>query len=77
MAHVFDASVKVGRKVVDPETDDTLPPSGSLDWKNITDATALAGTQGIDCKLDNGDRWQEIKGKLIENIKDVVKTTIG
>jgi hypothetical protein len=77
MATVFDGKVKTGRAVEDPETDDTLPPSGSLDWNNITNPKALADTEGIDCKLDNGDRWQEIKGKLTENIKDVVKTTTG
>ena len=77
MADVFDAEVKVGRKVPDPKTDDTLPPSGSLDWKKITDVTALAATKGVDCKLETGDRWQEIRGAMTENIKDVVKTTIG
>jgi hypothetical protein len=77
MAEVFDAIVKVERKVKDPLTDNTLPPSGSLDWKKITDVSALAGTKGVDCKLETGDRWQEIKGALTENIKEVVKTTIG
>jgi len=77
MAEVFDAEVKVERKVKDPGTDHTLPPAGSLDWKKITDVTALAGTKGVDCKLETGDRWQEIKGAMTENIKDVVKTSIG
>jgi hypothetical protein len=77
MASVFDGGVKVGRRVPDPKTDDTLPPSGSLNWTKITDVTALSKTKGVDCKLETGDRWQEINGALTENIKDAVKTTVG
>jgi type VI secretion system secreted protein VgrG len=67
MPSVFDATTKVPRRVKDPITDDTLPSPGSLNWKQITSATALAGTTGIDTMLVHGDRWQEMKGSLTEN----------
>ncbi|MEO8371389.1 MAG: hypothetical protein ABI806_19540 [Candidatus Solibacter sp.] len=67
MPTVFDATNKIPRRVKDPVTDDTLPSPGSLNWKQITSATALAGTTGVDCMLVHGDRWQEMKGSLKEN----------
>ncbi|MEW6366066.1 MAG: hypothetical protein AB1714_15660 [Acidobacteriota bacterium] len=73
---VFDKSTKIGRRVADPITDDTLPSSGSLSWGSITSDAALAGTTGVDCKLVHGDRWQQIDGNLTENINKDVRTTI-
>src|SRR4051794_40014076 len=67
MPSVFDATNKIPRRVKDPITDDTLPSPGSLNWKQITSATALAGTTGVDCILVHGDRWTEMKGSLKEN----------
>jgi len=64
---VFDAANKIPRRVKDPITDDTLPSPGSLNWKQITSATALSGTTGVDVMLVHGDRWQEMKGSLTEN----------
>ncbi|MGA2137031.1 MAG: hypothetical protein ABSH50_32465 [Bryobacteraceae bacterium] len=67
MSSVFDASTKIPRRVKDPITDDTLPPSGSLNWKQITSDSALSGTTGADCMLVTGDRWQQMTGSLTEN----------
>jgi hypothetical protein len=76
MPSVFDAANKVPRRVKDPITDDTLPSPGSLNWKQITSATALAGTTGVDCMLVHGDRWQEMKGSLTENYAVDKKITV-
>lgn len=76
MPSVFDAANKIPRRVRDPITDDTLPPPGSLNWKQITSATALAGTTGVDCMLVHGDRWQEMTGSLTENYSVDKKITV-
>jgi hypothetical protein len=62
MGAVFGGSTKISRAVADPGTDKTLPSSGSLSWGGITGASAVAGTTGADCKLVNGDRWQQVNG---------------
>ena len=76
MPSVFDATNKVPRRVKDPITDDTLPSPGSLNWKQITSPTALAGTTGVDAMLVHGDRWQEMKGSLTENYAVDKKITV-
>lgn len=73
---VFDGNVKVGRKLSDPGTDKTLPPSGGLSFGAIKSPTALASTIGIDTKLVHGDRWQQIHGSHTENVNMNVMTTI-
>jgi Gp5-like OB domain-containing protein len=73
---VFDQSTKVGRRVADPGTDKTLPPSGALSWGGITGASGVAGTVGVDAKLVHGDRWQQITGNQTENITSDLKTTV-
>lgn len=67
MPSVFDATNKIPRRVKDPQTDNTLPSPGSLNWKQITSPSALSGTTGVDVMLVHGDRWQEMKGSLTEN----------
>ena len=76
MASVFDTANKIPRRVKDPITDDTLPPSGALNWKSITSDSALSSTTGIDCMLVHGDRWQEMKGSLTENYQVDKKITV-
>ena len=50
--------------------------SAPLD-KTITQDTWLPGTHGLDCKLVHGDRWQELKGSLTENIASFGVTNVG
>jgi hypothetical protein len=76
MAAVFGGSTKISRAVPDPGTDKSLPSSGSLSWGGITGASAVAGTTGADCKLVNGDRWQQVNGNHTENVSTNVLTTI-
>ena len=57
---VFDGKTKIGRSVADPNTDKTLPPSGSLGWSAITGQTALGVTVGSDVALVHGDQWQSV-----------------
>jgi type VI secretion system secreted protein VgrG len=76
MPSVFDAANKVARRVKDPRTDHTLPSPGSLNWKQITSATALSGATGVDVMLVHGDRWQEMKGSLTENYSVDKKITV-
>ena len=42
----------------------------------IATPTALAGTNGVDCKLIHGDRWQEINGNETDDITGNLMTTI-
>jgi hypothetical protein len=56
--------------------DSAFPSLGALDPKQMTSASAVSGTTGIDSKLIHGDRWQEIKGNLTENIEKNLKTDI-
>src|SRR5579872_7403458 len=73
---VFDNQTKIGRRVPDPLTDKSLGDDGLLPWNSITSASGLQGTNGIDCKLVHGDRWQEIQGNMTEHYTNNVKTTI-
>jgi uncharacterized protein YcfJ len=77
MAAVFDGKTKVGRAVADPGTDDTLPVPGSLTLAAITTPAALSGTVGAECKLVNGDRWQQISGNQTEFVSGNLMTTIS
>jgi hypothetical protein len=45
--------------------------------KTITQDSWLPGTKGLDCKLVHGDRWQELKGNLTENIASSAITNVG
>jgi hypothetical protein len=74
---IFSGSTKTKRAVADPETDDTLPSSGALSWGGITGESAVAGTTGADCKLVNGDRWQQISGNHTENIDIDLQSTVS
>jgi hypothetical protein len=76
MAAVFGGSTKISRAVADPGTDKTLPSSGSLSWGGITGASGVAGTTGADCKLVNGDRWQQVSGNHTENLGGNLMSTI-
>lgn len=76
MAGVFDTATKIGRRVPDPGTDDTLAAAGALTWMTITTPMALAGCTGIDAKLVHGDRWQTIQGNMTEMIVLNEMTTI-
>ena len=58
-------------------TKDSLFPSlGALSSKQMASASAVSGTNGIDCKLIHGDRWQQIEGNLTENIEKNLKTDV-
>ena len=59
---VFDAKVKIGRDVSDPDTDHSLPPSGALSYGSIKSTSALAGTNGVDTLLVNGNRDRQMNG---------------
>lgn len=56
--------------------DSSFPSLGALGPKQMTSATGVSGTNGIDCKLIHGDRWQQIEGNLTENIEKDLKTDI-
>jgi len=73
---VFDGEVKTRRAVADPKTDKTLPSPGSLSWGGIKGIAGLAGTNGIDCKVVHGDRWQQIDGNHTEQVNANLQSTI-
>jgi len=72
----FDETVKTATRTNASASDKDLPDLGSLDPNNMTSAAGLGGTTGVDSKLIHGDRWQEIKGNLTENIAKNLKTNI-
>lgn len=72
----FDETVKTLTRTNAAATDKDLPDLGSLDPNNMTSTAAMGGTTGVDSKLIHGDRWQEIKGNLTENIAEDLKTTV-
>jgi len=67
MPDVFDAKTRIKLKVGDPGDDKSLPDGGALAYGSITGSSALSGTTGVDCMKVNGDRWQQMDGKLTEN----------
>ncbi len=73
---VFDEAVKIATRKNAAAADKGLPGLGALDPKKMTDPQGVSGTTGIDAKLIHGDRWQEIKGNLTENIEKDLKTDI-
>ncbi len=90
--NVFNNEIKLDRKTKDPQTDNALPPSGSLDWSKIGEKDAfkgvdgkVAGATGVDCKLIHGDFWEDVAGeKKVVVTKDETRhvmenreTTIG
>ena len=61
----FDTNVKVGRRVEDPEDDNTLGPAGTLSFGSINSPSAISnseGTTGVDAIWITGDRWIEMSG---------------
>jgi hypothetical protein len=76
MAAVFGGSTKIGRTVVDPGTDKSLPSPGSLGWTTITSQMAVGVTAGADVALVHGDQWQSLDGRRAEFIDKDVSTTI-
>jgi hypothetical protein len=72
----FGGSPLTPNQAFDPSKDHTTPNLRGLNPNGMSSAGALSGTTGIDCKLIHGDRWQEIQGKLTENIKNDLTTHI-
>src|ERR1051326_4467200 len=73
---VFDGTVMTPRAVADPKSDKNLPSPGSLSWGAIKGDGGLAGTTGVDCKLVNGDRWQQVIGSQTETLTGNLNTTV-
>jgi hypothetical protein len=73
---VFDASTKTKTVVPDPGTDKRLAPSGSLSWGGICSPVGLAGTIGVDVRLDHGDSWSQITGNETINILENERVTV-
>lgn len=72
----FDETVKTLTRTNAAAKDKDLPDLGSLNPNNMTSTAAMGGTTGVDSKLIHGDRWQEIKGNLTENIAENLTTKI-
>jgi hypothetical protein len=73
---VFSANIITPRAVPDPGTDHTLPPAGALSYAAITSASALAGTNGVDATLVQGDTWMELHGNMTVDIYGHLKSNI-
>jgi hypothetical protein len=71
----FTGSPVTPNQAFDPSKDHTTPNLRGLS-NAMNSPGALGGTTGVDCKLIHGDRWQEIQGKLTENIKNDLTTHI-
>jgi hypothetical protein len=78
MAPVFDGKTKVGRTVADPNTDQTLPPAGQLEYFIIDADAALGITVGKRCTLVHGNHWVEIDkaGNSTVNIWGNLNTSV-
>jgi len=72
----FGGSPLTPNQPFDPSNDHTTPNLRGLNPKAMNSPGGLSGTTGADCKLIHGDRWQEIKGKLTENIQSDLATHI-
>ena len=73
---VFDGKPRVQRQVKDPGTDPSLPPGGALSYGAVKSATGLAGCDGSDVQLINGDRWIESLGKHTQHVASDSKITM-
>lgn len=60
----------------DPGTDPSLPPAGLLSYAAINTSTALADTDGQDCKVITGKRDQKITADMRERILGNLDSTI-
>jgi hypothetical protein len=74
---VFDGKVKIGRQVADPGTDPSLPTAGSLNYGAIKAVSAMAGTNGVDALLMNGNRDRQINGNESTRITENRSHTVG